>query len=54
MSFSNLLMKSTANPGVLLTVTRQGHVLRGKPPGVARTLEQRLRGGYMVGGQVED
>ncbi|KAH8314573.1 hypothetical protein KR074_002592 [Drosophila pseudoananassae] len=43
MSFSNLLMKSTANQGVLLTVTRQGHVLRGKPPGVARTLEQRLR-----------
>ncbi|EDV30062.1 uncharacterized protein Dana_GF15958 [Drosophila ananassae] len=43
MSFSNLLMKSTANPGVFLTVTRQGHVLRGKPPGVARTLEQRLR-----------
>ncbi|KAH8276613.1 hypothetical protein KR044_012098 [Drosophila immigrans] len=53
MSFSNLLMKSAANGGLrgpptaalsMLNVhTRQGHTLRGKPPGVARTLEQRLR-----------
>ncbi|KAH8266571.1 hypothetical protein KR018_008062 [Drosophila ironensis] len=44
MSFSNLLMKNGLSPaGVLLTATRQGHVMRGKPPGVARTLEQRLR-----------
>ncbi|EDW25285.1 GL19977 [Drosophila persimilis] len=50
MSFSNLLMKSGLNHGlrgapatVVLISTRQGHRLRGKPPGVARTLEQRLR-----------
>ncbi|KAH8373177.1 hypothetical protein KR009_000106 [Drosophila setifemur] len=44
MSFSSFLMKSGGGQaGVLLTVTRQGHVLRGKPPGIARTLEQRLR-----------
>ncbi|KAL7745327.1 hypothetical protein ACLKA6_015347 [Drosophila palustris] len=53
MSFSNLLMKSgvngglrgtsTAALGLLHVSTRQGHTLRGKPPGVARTLEQRLR-----------
>ncbi|KAH8280781.1 hypothetical protein KR054_012380 [Drosophila jambulina] len=51
MSFSNLLMKSCLNPGIhgarvpsiLYTGTRQGHTIRGKPPGVARTLEQRLR-----------
>ncbi|KAI8034193.1 39S ribosomal protein L38, mitochondrial [Drosophila gunungcola] len=50
MSFSNLLMKSGLNQGVrgaqasvLLTGTRQGHTIRGKPPGVARTLEQRVQ-----------
>ncbi|XP_034475012.1 39S ribosomal protein L38, mitochondrial [Drosophila innubila] len=53
MSFSNLLMKSGVNGGLRSTQTaalgllnvssRQGHTLRGKPPGVARTLEQRLR-----------
>ncbi|XP_064555251.1 large ribosomal subunit protein mL38 [Drosophila montana] len=53
MSFSNLLMKTGVNGGLCGTQTtallllnmstRQGHTLRGKPPGVARTLEQRLR-----------
>ncbi|XP_017870611.1 PREDICTED: 39S ribosomal protein L38, mitochondrial [Drosophila arizonae] len=53
MSFSNLLMKNSINGSLrstqtaallLLNVsTRQGHTLRGKPPGVARTLEQRLQ-----------
>lgn len=54
MSFRNLLMKTGVNGGLCGTQTtallllnlstRQGHTLRGKPPGVARTLEQRLRG----------
>ncbi|XP_030568020.1 39S ribosomal protein L38, mitochondrial [Drosophila novamexicana] len=53
MSFRNLLMKTGVNGGLCGTQTtallllnlstRQGHTLRGKPPGVARTLEQRLR-----------
>ncbi|EDW65240.2 large ribosomal subunit protein mL38 [Drosophila virilis] len=53
MSFCNLLMKTGVNGGLCGTQTtallllnlstRQGHTLRGKPPGVARTLEQRLR-----------
>lgn len=38
---------SALQPLLLLNVSqRQGHTLRGKPPGVARTLEQRLRGGF--------
>lgn len=28
----------------LLTINRHGHTIRGKPPGIARTLEQRLKG----------
>lgn len=62
MSFCNLLMKTGVNgslrrtqtpsalqPLLLLNVSqRQGHTLRGKPPGVARTLEQRLRGEFDV------
>jgi len=54
MSFSNLLMKSgltvavrDAQAAVLMTATRQGHTIRGKPPGVARSLEQRIRGKLM-------
>ncbi|KAH8367680.1 hypothetical protein KR084_001457 [Drosophila pseudotakahashii] len=50
MSFSNLLIKSGLNPGVrgaqagvLVAATRQGHTIRGKAPGVARTLEQRVQ-----------
>ncbi|XP_068159960.1 large ribosomal subunit protein mL38 [Drosophila tropicalis] len=54
MSLSNFLMKSGLNSGNCLRGTiipvvlnnpdrRHGHTLRGKPPGVARTLEQRLR-----------
>ncbi|EDV99537.1 39S ribosomal protein L38, mitochondrial [Drosophila grimshawi] len=53
MSFSNLLMKRSIGGGLRVTQftvllmfnasTRNGHTLRGKPPGVARTLEQRLR-----------
>ncbi|EDW48848.1 39S ribosomal protein L38, mitochondrial [Drosophila sechellia] len=50
MSFSNLFMKSGLNvvvrdaqAAVLMTATRQGHTIRGKPPGVARSLEQRIR-----------
>ncbi|KAH8397788.1 hypothetical protein KR222_001703 [Zaprionus bogoriensis] len=49
MSFSNLLMRSGLNAQLRCTqatpalLLRQGHTLRGKPPGVARTLEQRLR-----------
>ncbi|XP_016993093.2 large ribosomal subunit protein mL38 [Drosophila takahashii] len=50
MSFGNLLMKSGLNPGVrgaqagvLVAATRQGHTIRGKAPGVARTLEQRVQ-----------
>ncbi|XP_051864450.1 39S ribosomal protein L38, mitochondrial isoform X2 [Drosophila albomicans] len=49
----NLLMKTGANGGLrgpqtaalaLLNVgVRHGHTMRGKPPGVARSLEQRLR-----------
>lgn len=30
----------------LLTILRFGHRLRGKPPGIARTLEQRLNGEF--------
>lgn len=41
-------LKIIENPQIsgicLLNLTRNGHTLRGKPPGVARTLEQRLAG----------
>jgi len=47
-------MKSGLNPGVrgaqagvLVAATRQGHTIRGKAPGVARSLEQRVRGRLM-------
>ncbi|ALC49614.1 mRpL38 [Drosophila busckii] len=58
MSFKNLLMKNGLNAGLrgspstglllLNASTRQGHTMRGKPPGVARSLEQRLRDDNVV------
>lgn len=38
--FEKHLIKQTP----FLTISRFGHRLRGKPPGVAKTLEQRLNG----------
>jgi len=48
MSFSNLLIKNSLNNCLYATPSlvfiRNGHRLRGKPPGIAKTLEQRLKG----------
>lgn len=38
--------KQLTRQAPLLTISRFGHRLRGKPPGVARTLEQRLSGKF--------
>lgn len=49
MAFSNLLAKTQLQQSLrqstpLIWACRHGHTIRGKPPGVAKTLEQRLQG----------
>lgn len=49
MALSNLLFKVQLQQNVrsttpLILAARKGHTVRGKPPGVAKTLEQRLQG----------
>ncbi|XP_023296113.2 39S ribosomal protein L38, mitochondrial [Lucilia cuprina] len=48
MALSNLLFKVQLQQSVrsttpLILASRQGHTIRGKPPGVAKTIEQRLQ-----------
>lgn len=49
MALTNLLVKNSLttvirNSNVLLISARLGHTIRGKRPGVAKSLEQRLQG----------
>lgn len=44
LSAIKLTEKSNITPIILSYFIRNGHTMRGKPPGVARTLEQRLAG----------
>lgn len=44
LNFSINVEKHSLKHLALLTTIRHGHTIRGKPPGVARTLEQRLKG----------
>lgn len=49
MAFSSFIIKQQLQRGIsgitpLLSIIRNGHTLRGKRPGVARTLQQRLQG----------
>lgn len=44
LSVIKLTEKSNITPIILSYFCRHGHTMRGKPPGVARTLEQRLAG----------
>lgn len=44
LKFSINLEKNAFKQLPLLTTNRYGHTIRGKAPGIARTLEQRLKG----------
>lgn len=47
-NFSINVEKHSLKHLALLTTIRHGHTIRGKPPGIARTLEQRLKGNWYL------
>ena len=41
---NNQLQQTLRSSSPLILTSRHGHTVRGKPPGVAKTIEQRLQG----------
>lgn len=48
LNLQTIIEKQLIRQTPLLTTLRFGHRLRGKPPGVAKTLEQRLNGKFFA------